>query len=167
MDDENGIHLGRLAPDFTLPDQNGKNHRLSDYRGQWVFLYFYPKDATPGCIAEACAIRDCFYAFEKFKATVFGINTDSIENNKRLVTHCDLPFAILSDIHKKVMHQYHALTAFFPDGGAGEIERMSFLIDVMGDVEKIYRNIKPKIHAEEVLRDLAAIKKEGEEKIEF
>ena len=83
------------------------------------------------------------------------------------MTRCQLPFTLLSDVHKKVAHKYHAFIAHLLSGGAEEVEQISFLIDVMGEIEKVYRKVKPKTHAEEVLKDLEAMKKESEEKIEL
>src|SRR5688572_3580188 len=75
------LHVGDEAPNFTLPDQDGKTHELTHYRGQWVLLYFYPKDDTPGCTKEACAIRDRWADFKKADAQVFGISTDSVKSH--------------------------------------------------------------------------------------
>ena len=164
--DDDAIQPGKIAPNFTLPDQGGKNHTLSDYRGRWVFLYFYPKDESPGCTAEACALRDHFEEFGKLDVAVLGVSADSIASHQHFAKKCGLPFPLLSDIHRKISHNYHAFTAhFFSTGHAEEIDRMSFLIDVMGDIEKVYHVTKPNTHAEEVLRDLIAIKKEGETRI--
>ena len=78
------IKEGQLAIDFTLPDQNGKLHKLSDYKGKWILLYFYPKDDTPGCTKEACSIRDSFPNFKKLNTIVFGISVDSVESHKKV-----------------------------------------------------------------------------------
>ncbi|MEK7148823.1 MAG: peroxiredoxin, partial [Patescibacteria group bacterium] len=75
------IEMGESAPDFTLPDQDGRNHSLSDYKGKWVLVYFYPKDDTPGCTKEACAIRDNYDGFKKIKAVVLGVSVDSVKSH--------------------------------------------------------------------------------------
>ena len=148
---------GKLAPDFTLPDQTGRNHTLSDYRGQWVLLYFYPKDDTPGCTTEACSIRDNAPKFGKLKARVFGISIDSVESHARFAKKFELPFLLLADAEKKIVERYGVwgLKKFMGREYMGT-QRMSFLIDPKGKIAKIYRNVKPAEHADEVLRDISA-----------
>src|SRR5208337_4066101 len=98
--------LNSLAPDFTLPDQDGKEHSLSHHRGAWALLYFYPKDDTAGCTKEACMIRDEFPAFGALKAKVFGISADSVASHKKFAEKNQLPFTLLADIDKKVIEAY-------------------------------------------------------------
>jgi len=100
------IKEGQSAIDFTLPDQNGKLHKLSEYKGRWILLYFYPKDDTPGCTKEACAIRDAFPNFKKLQAIVFGISVDSVESHKKFAQKYNLPFTLLSDEKKEVVKKY-------------------------------------------------------------
>src|SRR5512142_574142 len=97
---------GNKAPDFTLPDQEGKTHSLSDYAGEWVLLYFYPKDDTPGCTAEACGIRDNYDAYGDAEVTVLGVSTDSVKSHAKFVTKYALPFTLLADEEKKVVAAY-------------------------------------------------------------
>src|SRR5882672_10035737 len=97
---------GNTAPDFKLIDQDGKEHKLSDYKGQWILVYFYPKDDTPGCTKEACAIRDMIPDFKKLKLQVFGISKDNTKSHKKFSQKYDLPFTLLSDEDKKVMGKY-------------------------------------------------------------
>jgi thioredoxin-dependent peroxiredoxin len=144
-----------LAPDFTLPDQDGVEHALSEYRGQWVLLYFYPKDDTPGCTKEACSIRDAFPNFTKLNIKVLGVSADSPESHKKFAEKYQLPFTLLSDAHKKVVAHYGVWGEKHFMGREHEgIIRSSFLIDPTGTIEKIYTDVKPENHAEEVLRDL-------------
>jgi thioredoxin-dependent peroxiredoxin len=148
---------GSAAPDFTLSDQDGAEHALSAYRGRWVLLYFYPKDDTPGCTKEACMLRDALPRFEGLKAAVLGVSVDSVESHKKFAEKYGLPFTLLADPGKKVVNLY---------GVWGEksmmgkkymgTKRTSFLIGPDGVIKKIYENVKPDIHAEEVLADLAA-----------
>ena len=152
------IHEGDTAPDFSLLDQHGKQHTLSSYQGRWVLLYFYPKDATPGCTKEACMIRDAFPRFEKIHAHVFGISADSVESHKKFAAAYQLPFSLLSDGDKSVVTAYGVWREkqmmgrkFFG------IVRTSFLITPEGMVHKIYSSVKPETHAEEVLADLQAL----------
>ena len=95
-----------IAPAFALPDQNGTLHTLSDYRKQWVLLYFYPKDDTPGCTKEACSIRDSFPDFKKLGIAVLGVSTDSVKSHKKFEEKYGLPFTLLADTDKKVVELY-------------------------------------------------------------
>lgn len=145
--------------DFCLMDQNGQQHCLKDYRGQWVLLYFYPKDNTPGCTKEACQIRDSWSLFQKYQAVVLGVSGDSIASHKKFEEKYHLPFPLLSDEEKKVHQAYGVLgqKSFFGKVIFGT-KRESFLIDPEGNIFKHYKNVKPEIHAEEVLYDLAHLK---------
>lgn len=98
--------LGKQAPDFTLQDQNGVNHTLSNYQGRRVLIYFYPKDDTPGCTKEACNFRDNIHAFKKSKIQIFGISIDPIKRHDTFAKKYALPFPILSDENKKVVEDY-------------------------------------------------------------
>ena len=148
--------IGKPAPDFTLPDQDGVEQTLSNYAGKWVLLYFYPKDDTPGCTIEACTIRDQFADFKKIHAVVLGVSTDSVKSHKRFADGYQLPFTLLADENKEVVNLY---------GVYGEkkmmgrtylgTKRTSFLIDPAGVVKKIYENVKPPKHAGEVIADIA------------
>ena len=149
------IKEGQLAIDFTLPDQNGKLHKLSDYKGKWILLYFYPKDDTPGCTKEARVIRDAFPNFKKLKTVVFGISVDSIESHKKFAQKYNLPFVLLSDEKKEVVKKYGVWgkKTFMGRSYTGT-KRISFLINPEFKIVKIYENVKPEIHADEVLNDL-------------
>lgn len=151
----NPLEPNSIAPDFTLPDQDGREHSLSQYRGQWVLLYFYPKDDTPGCTKEACSIRDAFPNFQSLNIKVLGVSIDSIESHKKFAEKYKLPFTLLSDQRKKVVSRYGVWGEkhFMGREYEGTI-RSSFLIDPTGTIEKIYTDVKPEKHAEEVLRDL-------------
>ena len=150
---------GKIAPDFELADQDGKFHKLSDYRGQWTLIYFYPKDDTPGCTKEACAIRDMMPDFKKLKLQVFGISVDSVKSHKKFEEKYDLPFTLLADENKKVVEQYGVWgqKKFMGREYMGTL-RTSFLINPDGEIAKIYDGVKPEVHAEEVLEDLKKLK---------
>lgn len=152
------LKVGQTAPDFTLSDQFGKEHRLSSYRGKWVLVYFYPKDDTPGCTKEACGIRDRFSEFQKIQAVVLGISADSVESHKKFFNKFKLPFPLLADDQKKVVQAYGVWgeKRFMGKTYMG-ISRSSFLIDPNGKIAKIYPKVKPEEHAEEILRDLAQL----------
>src|SRR5262245_59308331 len=100
------LKAGQLAPDFELSDQDSKSHKLKAYRGEYVLIYFYPKDDTMGCTKEACAIRDEFPKFTKLKAKVLGISPDSVESHKKFALKYKLPFTLLADPEKKVLNLY-------------------------------------------------------------
>lgn len=153
------LEIGQKAPTFSLPDQNGKEHKLSDYLGQWVLLYFYPKDNTPGCTVEACTLRDNYSNFKKIKAVVLGVSADSVESHKKFETNHQLPFPLLSDFERKVLEKYEAwqLKINFGKKYFG-VKRMSFLIDPKGKIAKIYKSVKPNLHAEQVMNDLNSLK---------
>lgn len=152
--------LNSPAPDFTLPDQDGKMHTLSHHRGEWVLLYFYPKDDTAGCTKEACMIRDEIPAFGALKAKVFGVSIDSVESHKKFAEKYQLPFTLLADVEKKIVNEYGvwAKRNFAGKEYMGTL-RTSFLINPEGVIVKIYENVKPETHAEEVLKDLKELAK--------
>jgi len=151
---------GQLAPDFTLPDQNGETHALSRQRGKWVLLYFYPKDDTPGCTKEACMIRDNLPHFGKLGADVFGISVDSVASHKKFAEKYALPFTLLSDEEKTVVERYGVWgkKKFMGREYMGT-SRTSFLVDPEGKIAKVYEDVKPETHAEEVLKDLKTLRK--------
>lgn len=148
--------VGSVAPDFTLEDQDGVSHTLSSYQGKHVLLYFYPKDDTPGCTKEACAIRDAWPDFKKVDAVVFGISADSVASHKKFAEKFGLPFTLLADPEKKAVSAYGVwgLKKFMGREYEG-ITRTSFLISPDGTIKKVYENVKPEQHAAEVLADLA------------
>ncbi|MBI2582774.1 thioredoxin-dependent thiol peroxidase [Candidatus Azambacteria bacterium] len=156
---EMNLKVGQVAPNFTLPDQTGKKHTLADSKGHWLLLYFYPKDDTPGCTKEACGVRDNFSAFKKLKAQVFGVSVDSVKSHEKFVKKYRLPFPLLADEEKKVVKLYGVWGKKKFMGREYEgTHRTSFLIDPKGKIAKIYENVKPDIHAEEILKELSARK---------
>ena len=146
---------GSKAQNFILRDQEGQEHSLSDYKGKWVLLYFYPKDNTPGCTKEACAIRDAFPSFEELKVVVLGVSVDSVASHKKFAEKHKLPFTLLADEKKEVVKQYGVWgkKKFMGREYDGTF-RTSFLIDPQGRIAKIYEGVKPEVHASEVLRDI-------------
>ena len=154
----NILKIGRKAPSFKLADQNGKTHSLRDYGGKWVLLYFYPKDNTPGCTKQACAIRDEFPAFQKLNCTVLGISIDSEKSHKKFEEKFNLPFTLLADTEKKMVTDYGVWAEKkLPRREYMGILRTSFLINAEGKIAKVYEKVKPELHAEEVLRDLKTL----------
>ncbi len=152
------IKVGKKAPDFTLPDQDGNQHNLSDYRGQWVLLYFYPKDDTTGCTTEACALRDNFPKFKK-GAAILGVSIDSVASHKKFADKYKLPFTLLADEDKNAVIQYGvwAEKSMYGRKYMGTL-RTSYLIDPKGNIAKIYEKVKPAEHAEQVLADLKELR---------
>lgn len=139
-------------------DQEGKEHSLSDYTGEWVVLYFYPKDDTPGCTKEACAFRDNLPKFKKINANVFGVSVDPVKKHAKFAEKFQLPFTLLSDEDKTVVNAYGlwAKKKFMGREYMGTL-RTSFIIDPKGVIAKVYEGVKPETHAEEVLQDLKTL----------
>jgi thioredoxin-dependent peroxiredoxin len=140
---------GDQAPAFEAPDQGGKIHRLTDYKGRWIVLYFYPADFTSGCTKEACGFRDA-YAVLRGKADVVGVSADSQESHARFSQKNGLPFALLSDPEKKIIGAY---------GAKGGIltRRFTYIISPKGRIAKIYKSVDPKIHAIQIIRELEVL----------
>jgi peroxiredoxin Q/BCP len=149
------LEKGSEAPDFILSDQFGNNHTLSDYRGQWVVLYFYPKDMTPGCTIEACNFRDDFPDFQKLNTIILGISKDSIKRHAKFADKYKLPFSLLSDIYGEVCEKYDVWKekSLYGKSFMG-IVRSSFLINRQGKIAQVYSKVKVKDHATELLNDL-------------
>lgn len=143
------------APDFTLPASNGENVTLSQFRGKYIVLYFYPKDMTPGCTTEACEFRDQYEVFTELGAVVIGISPDSIERHKKFIEKHRLPFLLLADEKQDVAKLYNVwkLKKNFGKEYMG-IERSTFLIDPDGQIIKEWRKVKVNGHVEEVLNAL-------------
>lgn len=152
------LKIGDKAPQFNLPDQDGKMHALKDYAGQWVLLYFYPKDDTPGCTTEACSVRDNLPKFKKIKAQVFGVSTDSVKSHRKFADKFELPFTLLADENKELVKAYDVYKPkkFMGREFLGTM-RESFLIDPQGKIAKVYEGVKPADHVDEVLADLAVL----------
>lgn len=149
------LKIGNKAPNFKLPDQDGNIHDLKNYLGKRVLIYFYPKDATPGCTDEACTFRDMYKDLSEMNLVVFGISKDSVKSHKKFAEKFELPFPLLSDENTETIQKYGAwrLKKFMGREYMG-IERMSVMIDEDGKVSKIYEGVKPKLHPAEVLEDL-------------
>ncbi|SFB16974.1 peroxiredoxin Q/BCP [Lentibacillus halodurans] len=144
--------LGKQAPDFTLPNQNGKQVSLSDFKGKHVVLYFYPKDMTPGCTNEACDFRDAYESFSDLDAVIIGISPDPVESHQKFIDKHDLPFILLADEDHKVAEDY-GVWKFKKNFGKEYygIERSTFIIDKEGNLQKEFRKVKVDGHVEEAL----------------
>ena len=149
------VKVGDVAPDFELKDQNGTPVRLSSFRGKTVVLYFYPKDDTSGCTKEARAFRDGFADFKKRGAVILGVSPDSVKSHDKFVKKFSLPFPLLADEDKKIVEAYGVwgMKIFWGRKYLGT-HRVTFLIGPDGRIKKIWPDVKPEEHAEEVLAAL-------------
>ena len=143
--------VGSPAPEFELADQTGQLHSLEDYRDQWVVLYFYPKDETPGCTTEACEFRDNIFAFRELNAQVLGVSLDDVESHKAFADNHELPFPLLADIDGDTSSAYGVKTRMF---GMTVAKRQTFIIGPDGNIAKHYETVNPAEHSAQVLTDL-------------
>lgn len=145
------IQIGQKAPSFSLPDETGTLRSLDEFKGKKIVLYFYPKDATPGCTTQACGLRDSYDDFRKHDIVVIGVSYDSPESHKAFKEKEQLPFILLSDSKKEVAHAYgtdqHAMGRLYP-------QRTTFLIDENGIITHIFQKVTPKTHAQQTLKAL-------------
>jgi thioredoxin-dependent peroxiredoxin len=146
---------GDAAPDFSLPDADGNMVRLADLRGQWVVLYFYPRDNTPGCTKEACGFRDAYEEYQARDVVVLGVSTDDAKAHTKFSTKFGLPFPLLTDADGQVATAYesYGLKKFMGKEYLG-ISRNTFVIDPDGKIAKVYLKVKPEPHAADLLADL-------------
>ena len=144
---------GDVAPDFSVKDQNGEAVKLSDFRGQPVVLYFYPKDDTPGCTKQACSLRDGFADFERENIKVLGVSMDDEKSHQKFISKYELPFTLLTDTNHAVADAYESYgeKSFMGKKFMG-ILRRTFLIDEEGKIKKVFDKVKVDEHAGEVLR---------------
>ena len=150
------LQIGDPAPDFTLPDQNGASVQLSSLRGKRVVIYFYPKDATPGCTKEACNFRDHWAEFEKHDIVVLGISKDNAASHQRFIAKQTLPFTLLTDAEPCPVassYESYGLKKFMGREFMGMM-RHTFVIDAQGHLELIYRKVKAEVMADQILADL-------------
>ena len=151
------LEEGYKAPEFSLKDQDGKTHKLSEYKGKKVIVYFYPRDDTPGCTTEACSFRDSFSDFKKKGAVILGISADDEKSHKKFAEKYSLPFTLLSDPGHETLEKYGAWTKKSMYGKVFMgIQRITYLIDEKGKVMKAFKKVKPDEHAEELLALLSS-----------
>jgi len=149
------LKIGDDAPSFTLPDSQGNQINSNDFKGKWIVLYFYPKDDTPGCTAEACHFRDDFKLLESLGAKVIGISIDDSFSHKKFAEKYNLPFPLLSDASGEVASRYGALNNFLVIKLA---KRYTYLINPQGKIEKIYLSVDTSKHSQEIIDDLKVLK---------
>jgi len=145
------VAVGSPAPEITLQSQEGRVRTLSEHRGHPVLVYFYPRDATPGCTREACALRDAWDRLQATGAVVYGVSTDDVESHRRFHDEHSLPFDLLSDPEETAANAYGVPVR------AGFAARMSFLIDAQGNVARIFPDVDPGVHADEVSTAIQAL----------
>jgi thioredoxin-dependent peroxiredoxin len=146
------VQEGTPAPDFELTSDSGERVRLSDFRGKPVVVYFYPRDDTPGCTAQACGIRDSYPAFGEHGAVVLGISPDDESSHVQFKQKYGLPFTLLADPEHEVAERYGVWGERKAYGKTFMgIERSTFIVDPEGNVARVMRRVKPGTHAEDVL----------------
>ena len=150
------LKIGDDAPSFTLPDSQGNQINSNDFKGKWIVLYFYPKDDTPGCTAEACHFRDDFKSLEAIGAKVIGVSIDDSFSHKKFAEKYNLPFPLLSDASGEVASRYGALNNFLVIKLA---KRYTYLINPQGKIAKIYLSVDTSKHSQEIIDDLKGLKK--------
>lgn len=146
------LTVGSKAPDFKSKDQDGKEVSLSDYKGKKVVLYFYPRDMTPGCTAEACSLRDNYKALQKAGYEVFGISTDDEKSHKKFIAKEKLPFRLLADPDKAVHNKFGAWVekSMYGRKYMGTA-RITYIIDEMGIISEVIEKVDTKNHASQIL----------------
>lgn len=148
------LEVGERAPDFSAPDQAGEPRTLAEFRGKAVVLYFYPRDATPGCTAEACAFRDAWDRLEAAGGQVVGVSSDDVSSHRAFADEHELTFPLIADESGAVATAYGVPSRF------GMLSRVTFVIDQSGVIRRVFRDVDPGVHAEEViavLESLAAV----------
>ncbi|MBO5999315.1 MAG: peroxiredoxin [Lachnospiraceae bacterium] len=148
------LEIGTKAPEFSLQDQNGEVHSLSDYKGQKVILYFYPKDMTGGCTSQACSFRDLYPQFLEKGAVVLGVSKDSVASHKRFEEKHGLPFTLLSDTELSVITAYDVLRPDKDGKPSKSLIRSTYLIDEDGVIAKAFGGVKAKENAAQMLEEL-------------
>ena len=149
------LEIGQMAPAFTLPDQEGREHSLSDFLGKKVVLYFYPKDNTPGCTRQACAFGAAYGEYQKLGVEVIGISRDSVASHERFAQKFELPYLLLSDPERQAIEAYGVWREKKNYGKVTMgVLRSSFLIDEEGRLEAILEGVKPDTNAAQILEIL-------------
>lgn len=149
------IPAGNIAPDFELPDENNILRKLSNYRGKPVVLYFYPKDDTPGCTTEACNFRDDYSQYQQAGVEILGVSPDSAAKHTKFIAKYQLPFTLLSDIDHRVCELYGVWgRKKFMGREYDGVFRTTLLIDAQGQIVRVFENVSPANHSNEVLSAL-------------
>lgn len=145
------------APQFSLPDETGQIHSLKDFLGQWIVLYFYPKDDTPGCTTEACSFRDGYADYRRAGVVVLGISPDSVKSHAKFKAKYELSFTLLSDDGHQVCEAYGVWgRKKFMGREYDGVFRTTFLISPTGQIYQVFENVKPDGHSAQVLSAIPA-----------
>ena len=149
------LSAGEKAPEFELKDSEGVVHNLSDYKGQTIVVYFYPKDDTPGCTKEACSFRDAYEDFKQAGVEIIGISPDTEKSHSKFIDKFDLPFILLSDPDHAVCEAYGVwgLKKYMGREYEG-VYRTTFVIGPDGEIKRVFENVRPADHSQEVLEEL-------------
>jgi thioredoxin-dependent peroxiredoxin len=147
------LKTGDVAPDFSVNDQHGKPVKLSDFKGKKVVLYFYPKDDTPGCTAEACSLRDNYSALQKAGYVVLGVSADDEKSHQKFIKKFELPFTLLADTDKQIHEKYGTWVekSMYGRKYMGTA-RVTFIIDEKGAIAEIIEKVDTKDHAAQILK---------------
>jgi peroxiredoxin Q/BCP len=149
------LNVGEKAPDFQVTDQDGVSVSLKDFRGSKLILYFYPKDDTPGCTAEACNLKDNFLALKKKGFNVLGVSADSEASHKKFIAKYVLPFALIPDKERTILKAYGAWGKKKLYGKEYEgIIRTTYVIDEKGVIEKVFTKVDTKNHSQQILEEM-------------
>lgn len=150
-DSKERLSVGADAPRLTGVDQMGKSHKLEETRGAFTLVYFYPKDATPGCTKEACAFRNVWKKYQAAGIKLFGVSNGTVQSHKKFAQTHNLPFPLIADDNRKWGKAFGVRTIL------GMYKRVSFLINPKGKIAKVYADVDPGLHAKEVLKDVEAL----------
>ncbi|MGE0787478.1 MAG: peroxiredoxin [Sandaracinaceae bacterium] len=145
------LTAGTAAPDFHAPDQSGATRSLADANGGPLVLYFYPRDATPGCTVEACAFRDAWTRYEEAHVAVFGVSMDGVDSHRAFAEEHELPFPLIADESGAIARSYGV------DTTGGYARRVTFLIGPDGTIAHVFDEVDPGVHADEVLARAAEL----------
>lgn len=149
------LNIGDKAPELDIKDQNGKAHKIADYQGKKIILYFYPKDMTPGCTTQSCDLRDNYESLKADGFEVIGVSADDETRHQKFIKKHDLPFNLLADVDKALLNRYGVWgEKKFMGKTYDGIHRTTFVIDEKGIIENIIKKVKTKIHTEQIRTEL-------------
>ncbi len=157
------IELNTKAPDFTADTDGGGKITLSENKGKWIVIYFYPKDSTSGCTTEACNFRDNYERLSTLNAVILGVSPDSVKSHDNFKAKQELNFSLISDTDKSICESYGVWVekSMYGKKYMG-VERSTFIIDPEGNIKKIYRKVKVNGHVDTVIADLQALQSSAE-----
>ena len=149
------LNVGEQAPELDIKDQNGNVHKISDYKGKKVILYFYPKDMTPGCTTQSCDLRDNYESLKADGFEVIGVSADDEKRHQKFIEKHSLPFNLLADVDKELLNRYGVWgEKKFMGKTYDGIHRTTFIIDEEGKIESIIKKVKTKVHTEQIRAEI-------------